>query len=177
MRGMNVDFNRYIIIEITDSGACLAKGRDWLGFTYDWQEPVRVDAEHGRMVRFDDVSGQFRYLHRPITEVIDRHLQVGDILLGHKCLDAEGREYLTLWTRLEHYKEVDAAQPRCRHTQCDTKLLESDDDGFCRYHDPYREDGTCNGCGEVDVLCVCAELESLRRHNANPATRGSWWVA
>lgn len=33
-------------------------------------------------------------------------------------------------------------------------------------------------CGEpVGVLCVCPELASLARHNADPETRGSWWVA
>lgn len=51
----------------------------------------------------------------------------------------------------------------------DEPELEEDD-----HHD--HED-IC-ACGEpVGIGCVCAELKSLARHNADPATRGSWWVA
>jgi hypothetical protein len=38
-------------------------------------------------------------------------------------------------------------------------------------------DVACSGnCGETVRTCSCAELASLRRHNADPATRGSWWI-
>lgn len=49
--------------------------------------------------------------------------------------------------------------------------------GECQLNDSYDEPETC-ACGEpVGILCVCAELASLARHNADPDTRGSWWVA
>lgn len=46
------------------------------------------------------------------------------------------------------------------------------------YQDEYDEPELCP-CGhpEGSILCVCAEMESFARHNADPATRGSWWVA
>jgi hypothetical protein len=43
--------------------------------------------------------------------------------------------------------------------------------------DDHDEQDYCDGCGNYGNGCVCAELASLARHNADPATRGSWWVA
>lgn len=41
-----------------------------------------------------------------------------------------------------------------------------------------QDDDECEGgCGQPSYACTCAELASLARHNADPATRGSWWVA
>lgn len=74
---------------------------------------------------------------------------------------------------------------RCNYPQCDE---EATIDGCCVTHaqpeepeDDFiedRDDEECpGGCGQPAYACTCAELESLRRHNADPATRGSWWVA
>lgn len=39
-------------------------------------------------------------------------------------------------------------------------------------------DEICDGiCGQPAYACTCAETEAFRRHNADPATRGSWFVA
>lgn len=32
------------------------------------------------------------------------------------------------------------------------------------------------GCGQSERNCTCAETASWKAHNANPATRGSYWV-
>lgn len=42
--------------------------------------------------------------------------------------------------------------------------------------DGYDED-YCDGCNQPSYACTCAELASLRRHQADPNTRGSYWVA
>lgn len=37
---------------------------------------------------------------------------------------------------------------------------------------------TCPGiCGQPNYACTCAETKALHEHNANPETRGSWFVA
>ena len=45
--------------------------------------------------------------------------------------------------------------------------------------DDYDEDeDICPGiCGQPAYACTCAETESFRRHQSDPATAGSWWVA
>ncbi|GEM_PF-2417068 len=44
---------------------------------------------------------------------------------------------------------------------------------ICRTDD----DDICQGiCGQPAHACTCAETEALRRHNADPETRGSWFV-
>ena len=77
-----------------------------------------------------------------------------------------------------------------QHSYCELQIdVIAEDDNGCTYcHDngcpkcdPHfddREDECPGGCGQPDgILCVCAELDSLARHNADPETRGSWWVA
>jgi hypothetical protein len=55
------------------------------------------------------------------------------------------------------------------------EAYDADDSGE---YDDYGDDNECpDGCGQPAYACTCVELESLRRHNANPATRGSYWVA
>lgn len=49
--------------------------------------------------------------------------------------------------------------------------------GNTYYCEPADEDECPNGCGQPTSQCSCAELASLRRHNADPATRGSHWMA
>jgi cold shock CspA family protein len=40
------------------------------------------------------------------------------------------------------------------------------------------DDEICEGiCGQPAYACTCAETEAFREHNANPATRGSYFVA
>lgn len=39
------------------------------------------------------------------------------------------------------------------------------------------EDDFCDGCNQPNYACTCAELASWRRHQADPETRGSYWVA
>lgn len=56
----------------------------------------------------------------------------------------------------------------CEHFE-DYERPESDD---------YGDEEECpDGCGQPAYACTCAELESLNRHNAEPATRGSYWTA
>lgn len=33
------------------------------------------------------------------------------------------------------------------------------------------------GCGQTNATCTCDELRSWKEHQANPATRGSYWTA
>ena len=65
--------------------------------------------------------------------------------------------------------------------------------GDCRLHTPEEcchdcgypdsqctciDDDTCPGiCNQPVYACTCAKTESLRRHNADPATSGSYWTA
>jgi len=42
----------------------------------------------------------------------------------------------------------------------------------------FDNDDICPGnCNQPAYSCSCAETEALRMHNANPETRGSWFVA
>lgn len=41
-----------------------------------------------------------------------------------------------------------------------------------------RDNDICDGiCGQPAYACTCAETESFRQHQSDPATAGSWWVA
>jgi len=54
----------------------------------------------------------------------------------------------------------------------DDEILVSEEDGYGQFDDA----GVCDGpCGQTS--CTCAELEALGKHNADPHTRGSWFVA
>lgn len=57
----------------------------------------------------------------------------------------------------------------------------AEEDAYYDEHYPEDKDDSeeCpDGCGQpAGISCTCAELESLRKHNANPDTRGSYWVA
>lgn len=61
----------------------------------------------------------------------------------------------------------------CHHCGSDPCACVDDDP----VQDDHDEQDYCDGCGNYGNGCVCAEIASLARHNADPATRGSWWVA
>lgn len=64
-----------------------------------------------------------------------------------------------------------------REQEAEVDRLE-DDLYFADVPEDDLEDGVCNGiCDEQVSACNCAEIEALIRHNANPATQGSWFVA
>lgn len=77
------------------------------------------------------------------------------------------------------------------HHPCEAELSvqpdEDDDtdggDDYDRYYgedqyDPRDEEDMCDGiCGQPVNLCTCAETEAYRRHQADPNTCGSWFVA
>jgi hypothetical protein len=73
------------------------------------------------------------------------------------------------------------------HASCEEQLRFSDD---ASYHDvmnqpdeaafPQEIEDTdiCDGiCGQPANACTCAETEAYRQHEADPDTRGSWFVA
>lgn len=166
-----MDIKRYIITEVHSDHA-LVKGRDWMGFTYDWQDSLRLEFDRVRAVRYDLHGKTFKFLKTVPSELANRQPQAGDVIMAN--ISANGQ--IRLWTYIEHYDAVDAAQPRCCHEGCKT-IVEDKDDLFCRWHDPDYQEEYCDGCDQPEACCTCAEIESLRRHNANPATRGSYWVA
>lgn len=59
---------------------------------------------------------------------------------------------------------------------CGHPMSECTCPNFDVYDEEDNEDN-CEGCGNSHLGCICAELESLRAHNADPATRGSFWTA
>lgn len=59
------------------------------------------------------------------------------------------------------------------------RIQREDEEDLASYGDDLddEEEYGCQGCGQSNMGCVCAEIESLRRHNADPNTRGSYWTA
>lgn len=164
-----MDIKRYIITEILPD-RILVKGRDWMDFTYDWQDPLLLDPSRVRAVEYNNVTHQF-YFRRATDDLIIRQPREGDIVM----VRLDENQNIKFWTYIEHYDEVDARQPRCRHADC-TSILGEFNDVYCEYHDPDYQEEYCNGCNQPEACCTCAEIESLRRHNADPATAGSWWT-
>lgn len=162
---------RFIITELHHDHA-LVKGRDWMDFTYDWQEPLRLEFDRARAVRYDLDSQSFKFLKDIPVEIANRRPHVGDVIMASISEDDQIRR----WTYVEHYDAVFAAQPRCHSKDCET-ILEDEYDEYCHFHDPDYQEEYCDGCDQPEACCTCAELESLRRHNADPNTRGSYWVA
>ena len=77
------------------------------------------------------------------------------------------------------------AEPGCEklYTDCYGSCVEThDEEDDDQEDEPYdmddESDNECqDGCGQPDYACTCAELESYRRFQADPATAGSFWTA
>ena len=73
------------------------------------------------------------------------------------------------WLQFVEDEEAKLAQQR----------LDEEESMIDNNFDDYDEDeDICPGiCGQPAYACTCAETESFRRHQSDPATAGSWWVA
>lgn len=73
---------------------------------------------------------------------------------------------------LQFVEEEEAKMAQQRLEEEQEEVFDDDRDDY------YEDDDICPGiCGQPAYACTCAETESFRRHQSDPATAGSWWVA
>jgi hypothetical protein len=107
--------------------------------------------------------------HDYCDEQLQAQADEAEALDWYRAEQARAEREEAEWQQFIADEEAKMEQQRLEDEEPDATMADYDDE---------RDDDICDGiCGQPAYACTCAETESFRLHQSDPATAGSWWVA